>query len=169
MHLNFPNTNPITKFLDAAWNFRNLIDCNLTEGFIYSFGFTLVAGVVLNFIMGVGAARLMSMSLARFKAFQKPSLFGYVADKYKEVKTRKFSETKKTFFCIVSQVLVVLSICTTFLGVEIAIDFKGGTIVSYSYSGDIDPNACKSDIESILNTPVTQLRQVKVSILIPTS
>lgn len=145
------NTNPITKFLDATI-FRPF--GATTEGFVYSFGFTLIAGVVLNFIMGVGAARLMSMSLARFKAFQKPSLFGYVADKYKDVKTRKFSETKKTFF-IISACLVVLSICTTFLGVEVAIDFKGGTIVSYSYSGDIDPNACKSAIEGVLNTPVT--------------
>ena len=124
------NTNPITKFLDATIFFAFGAT---TEGFIYSFGFTLVAGVVLNFIMGVLAARLMSMSLARFKAFQKPSLFGYVEKKYKPAKTYRFSETKKIFF-ITSICLVVLSICTTFLGTEIAIDFKGGTIVSYSFT-----------------------------------
>lgn len=144
------NTNPITKFLDATI-FRPF--GATTEGFIYSFGFTLVAGVILNFIMGVFAARLMSMSLARFKAFQKPSLFGYSEKSYKEAKVRKFSETKKTFF-IISAVLIVLSICTSFLGVQVAIDFKGGTIVSYSYSGEINAEDCRSGIEGILNTPV---------------
>ncbi|MBP0972635.1 MAG: protein translocase subunit SecF [Oscillospiraceae bacterium] len=144
------NTNPITKFLDATI-FRPF--GATTEGFIYSFGFTLVAGVILNFIMGVFAARLMSMSIARFKAFQKPSLFGYNEKTYKPVKTLDFSGNKKKFF-IISAVLLVLSICTTFLGVEIAIDFKGGTIVSYSYSGDLDPETCRSDIEGILNSPV---------------
>ncbi len=145
------NTNPITQFLDATI-FRPF--GATTEGFIYSFGFTLVAGVVLNFLMGVLAARLMSMSLARFKAFQKPSLFGYSEKRYKTVKTRRFSENKKTFF-ILSTVLVVLSLCTTFIGVEIAIDFKGGTIVSYSYSGDLDETACQTEIETLLGTPVT--------------
>ena len=145
------NTNPITQFLDATI-FRPF--GATTEGFIYSFGFTLVAGVVLNFLMGVLAARLMSMSLARFKAFQKPSLFGYSEKRYKAVKTRRFSENKKTFF-ILSSVLVVLALCTTFIGVEIAIDFKGGTIVSYSYSGDLDETACQTEIETLLGTPVT--------------
>lgn len=145
------NTNPITRLLDSTIFFAFGAT---TEGFIYSFGFTLVAGVVLNFIMGVLAARLMSMSLARFKGFQKPSLFGYVEKNYKEAKIRKFSETKKTFF-IISAVLVVLSVCTSFLGVEIAIDFKGGTIVSYSYSGDLNETACQSEIETLLGTPVT--------------
>ena len=145
------NTNPITKFLDATI-FRPF--GATTEGFIYSFGFTLVAGVVLNFVMGVFAARLMNTSLARFKAFQKPGLYGYNEKTYKPVKTLKFSENKKTFF-IIAAVMIALSIGMTFTGVDIAIDFKGGTIVSYSFSGDLDENACKADIESILNTPVT--------------
>lgn len=47
-----------------------------TEGVIYSFGFTLVTGLILNFIMGVLAARLMTMSLSRFKCFQNKNLYG---------------------------------------------------------------------------------------------
>ncbi|MDE5792504.1 MAG: protein translocase subunit SecF, partial [Oscillospiraceae bacterium] len=145
------NTNFLTKILDATiFYFFGAT----TEGFIYSFGFTLIMGVILNFIMGVALARLMTFSLAKFKAFQKPALYGYVKDKYKEAKTMHFSENKKKFF-IISACLVVVSFCTTFLGVEIAIDFKGGTIVSYSYHGDLDETACQSEIETILNTPVT--------------
>ena len=36
-----------------------------TEGVIYSFGFTLMTGLIMNFIVGVFAARLMSMSVSR--------------------------------------------------------------------------------------------------------
>lgn len=47
-----------------------------TAGTIYSFGFTLLAGAVLNFIFGVLASRLMTYSLAKFKFFRKPAWFG---------------------------------------------------------------------------------------------
>jgi len=47
-----------------------------TAGSIYSFGYTLIVGVILNFIMGVWASRLMLSSLAQFKAFRNPWLYG---------------------------------------------------------------------------------------------
>ena len=43
-----------------------------TEGTIYSFGFTLMVGIVGNFVFGVFASRLMTQSLSRFKCFRKP-------------------------------------------------------------------------------------------------
>ncbi len=47
-----------------------------TEGVIYSFGYTLLTGLIMNFIMGVLASRLMTMSLSRFKCFQNKKLYG---------------------------------------------------------------------------------------------
>lgn len=47
-----------------------------TEGVVYSFGFTLLAGVIFNFIMGVFAARLMVTSLSKFKCFKNRKLYG---------------------------------------------------------------------------------------------
>ncbi len=47
-----------------------------TEGVIYSFGYTLMTGLIMNFIMGVLASKLMTLSLARFKCFQKKKLYG---------------------------------------------------------------------------------------------
>lgn len=47
-----------------------------TEGVIYSFGYTLMVGVLLNFVMGVLASRLMVMSLSNFKIFQNKKLYG---------------------------------------------------------------------------------------------
>ena len=47
-----------------------------TAGSIYSFGYTLAVGVVLNFVFGIFTTRLMTMSLSRFKVFRKPALYG---------------------------------------------------------------------------------------------
>lgn len=49
-----------------------------TAGSIYSFGYTLAVGVVLNFLFGIFTTRLMTMSLSRFKVFRKPALYGGV-------------------------------------------------------------------------------------------
>ncbi|MBO5163783.1 MAG: SecD/SecF family protein translocase subunit [Ruminococcus sp.] len=47
-----------------------------TEGVVYSFGFTLLVGVVCNFVFGVFASRLMVTALSKFKAFQNRKLYG---------------------------------------------------------------------------------------------
>lgn len=47
-----------------------------TAGSIYSFGYTLLVGAVLNFIFGVTASRLMLKSISRFKPLRKPYLYG---------------------------------------------------------------------------------------------
>lgn len=45
-------------------------------GAIYSFGFTLIAGVVCNFVMAVTASRLMLKSISQFKPLRNPRLYG---------------------------------------------------------------------------------------------
>lgn len=47
-----------------------------TAGTIYSFGFTLLTGVILNLFFGVFCSRLMIASLSKFKALRKPTLYG---------------------------------------------------------------------------------------------
>ena len=47
-----------------------------TAGTIYSFGFTLLTGTILNLFFGVLCSRLMTMSLSGFKAFRNPKLYG---------------------------------------------------------------------------------------------
>ena len=47
-----------------------------TTGSIYAFGYTLLMGVVANFIMGIGASRLMLKSIAGFKVFRNPKFYG---------------------------------------------------------------------------------------------
>lgn len=52
-----------------------------TEGTIYSFGYTLMVGVILNFLFGIFAARLMTSSLSNFKVFRNPRLYGAKVDR----------------------------------------------------------------------------------------
>ena len=47
-----------------------------TEGTIYSFGFTLAVGVLLNMFFGVFCTRVMLASLSKFKFLRNPKLYG---------------------------------------------------------------------------------------------
>lgn len=49
-----------------------------TAGTIYSFGFTLLSGVVLTLFFGVFCSRLMISSLSKFKSLRNPRLYGGV-------------------------------------------------------------------------------------------
>ena len=49
-----------------------------TAGTIYSFGYTLLMGVLFNFFFGVLCSRLMLAALSKFKAFRNVKLYGGV-------------------------------------------------------------------------------------------
>ena len=57
-------------------NILSIIFGESTTGAIFSFGFTLLVGIIGNFIMGMTATRLMTLSLAGFKSLHKKWLFG---------------------------------------------------------------------------------------------
>lgn len=51
-----------------------------TAGAIYSFGYTLLISVIANFIMGIGASRVMLKSISKQKIFRKNWFYGGVKD-----------------------------------------------------------------------------------------
>lgn len=59
-------------------NILSVIFGQSTTGTIYSFGYTLLMGIIANFIMGVFASRLMLKSISGFKIFRKKFLYGGV-------------------------------------------------------------------------------------------
>lgn len=61
---------------------------------------------------------------------------------------------KKKLFLSISAILVLISIISTFFGLKVAIEFKGGTMISYSYINEIDSKEVQSRIEEILNNKV---------------
>ncbi len=57
-------------------NILSFIFGESTTGTIYSFGYTLLVGVISNFIMGIFFSRLMLRSIAGWKPFRKTWLYG---------------------------------------------------------------------------------------------
>lgn len=137
-----------------------------TDGTIYSFGFTLLVGVIMNFIMACWATRMMTTSLSKFKVFRKPWFYGGGKDSTAEADAKgpavptefgKDFVSKRKVFCIISAAVIVLTfICTFVLGVKVDIRFKGGSMLTYSYSGEItdaDIDTAKSAIAALGDVP----------------
>ncbi len=137
-----------------------------TDGTIYSFGFTLLVGVIMNFIMACWATRMMTTSLSKFKVFRKPWFYGGEKNSTAEADAKgpavptefgKDFVSKRKVFCIISAAVIVLTfICTFALGVKVDIRFKGGSMLTYSYSGEItdaDIATTKSAIAALGDVP----------------
>ncbi len=61
---------------------------------------------------------------------------------------------KKKYFYIFSIAVIALAIILTFvMGMNIAIEFKGGTIITYSYNGTIDETKVASTATGVVNQP----------------
>ncbi len=71
-----------------------------------------------------------------------------------QVKVRDFYGTRKVFFTLSSILMVVVLLCCFILGVHISIEFKGGTLSTYSYSGSISENDIASLAKDYLGTAV---------------
>lgn len=124
-------------------------------GSIYSFGYTLLIGALWNLIMGVVASRLILTSLVRFPFFRKLNFYGKAK---KEVKTFGFTKALKKSSIVVAALLVAGIVCLTIFGVNLDINFAGGSIVSYSYTGDIDLAEAEKLIEQNTKYDVTVIK-----------
>ena len=70
-------------------------------------------------------------------------------------KVYDFCAKKKVILGILIGVLAALVIGIIARGVDLAIEFKGGTIISYAYQGDVDTKAVSDTVKSIVNTSIT--------------
>lgn len=59
-----------------------------------------------------------------------------------------FVGKRKIFFTIPIVIAVIAIVINCIFGLEIAIEFRGGTMLSYSYEGEIDTDAVKSTVEN---------------------
>lgn len=120
-----------------------------TAGTIYSFGFTLLTSVLLNFVFGVWATRVMIRGASRFKALRNPWLYGGAghgkATTYKTPHINFVGNRKKyyTFSCALIAVVLVFS---AVFGVTMDVEFKGGAMITLGYEGDVDLNDLKGTI-----------------------
>lgn len=123
-----------------------------TAGTVYSFGFTLLTSVLLNFVFGVWATRVMIRGAVYCKALRNPWLYGGKKDGTAEYKTPhiNFIGNRKKFYTFsCALIAIVLVFCAVF-GVKMDVEFKGGSMVTLSYEGDVDLPSLKSEIGSQL-------------------
>ncbi|MGN1114616.1 MAG: protein translocase subunit SecF [Oscillospiraceae bacterium] len=121
-----------------------------TAGTIYSLGYTLLVGIILNFVFGVFCSRLMLSSLSKFNCFKKRSLYG-AKEEHKEHKTLKVFEHRKIFYSISCGLIAVIAVLTLVIGVNVAIEFKGGTIITYTYDGTVDTNDIAKTVKDTID------------------
>ncbi len=69
-------------------------------------------------------------------------------------KVYNFCSKKKMILGIVIGVLVALILGIVIRKVNFAIEFKGGTMLTYTYSGDVDTAAAESVVKELVSVPV---------------
>ena len=119
-----------------------------TAGSIYSFGFTLLTSVLLNFVFGVFATRIMIRGASRCKAFRNPVLYGGSKDGKKTYKCPNinFVGNRKKFYTFSGVLVAVVLVFSFVFGVTMDIEFKGGAMVTVGYQGDVDLNNVKQTV-----------------------
>lgn len=70
-----------------------------------------------------------------------------------------FVGNRKKFFIFSLSIIAVVLVITVIFGVNFAIEFKGGTLVQYTYSGEVDLNTFKSDAQKALGGMAVNVRQ----------
>ncbi len=130
-----------------------------TAGTIYSFGFTLLTSVLLNFVFGVFATRAMIRGASRIGALRDPWLYGG-ARKGREntfkAPSIPFVANRKKFFIGSGAVIAAIALVALIGGVTMDVEFRGGAVVTLGYQGDIDTAALQSAIgEAVGQTNMT--------------
>ena len=67
----------------------------------------------------------------------------------------KFYQHRKIFFCISLGLFVIGLLCNLIFGVELDIDFRGGALVQYSYTGEVDQETVDQAVEDAIGRAVT--------------
>ena len=128
-----------------------------TAGTIYSFGYTLLVGVLLNFVFGVVCTRIMLKGISKLKCMRKATLYGGYKEgaQPKEKKELNIVGSRKKFFIFSTGLLVFIVLFSAIFGVKMDIEFKGGAMITYSYSGDVDTQTITQAAKGVLGNDIT--------------
>ena len=146
--------------------FTSVLDGNITtaivavilmifgSGTMLSFGYTLLAGMVINVFVGVTVSKQLQLSLIRFPLWNQEKWFR----KKKETKQRHFYQKKWVCAVITGVVFLVGVVGVVAGGVSLDTQFTGGAVLSYTLEGEPDCNAIEQKVEGITNRAVTVLQ-----------
>ena len=104
-----------------------------TAGTIYAFGYTLLTGVLLNFVFGVFATRVMIRGAASIKALRSPLLYGADKKAPAEKKPVDFVALRKRFLTVSSCLMAAIVLCAVVFGVRLDTEFTGGAMITLRY------------------------------------
>ena len=104
-----------------------------TAGTIYAFGYTLLTGVLLNFVFGVFATRVMIRGAASIKALRNPWLYGADKKAPAEKKPVNFVALRKRFLTVSSCLMAAIVLCAVVFGVRLDTEFTGGAMITLRY------------------------------------
>ena len=104
-----------------------------TAGTIYAFGYTLLTGVLLNFVFGVFATRVMIRGAASIKALRNPWLYGADKKAPAEKKPVDFVVLRKRFLTVSSCLMAAIVLCAVVFGVRLDTEFTGGAMITLRY------------------------------------
>ena len=123
-----------------------------TAGTIYSFGFTLLTSVLLNFVFGVWATRVMIRGAIHCKALRNPWLYGGKKEGGAVYKTPSidFVGNRKKFYAFTGCIIAAILAFSCVFGVSMDIEFKGGSMITLAYEGDADLTALETTVEESL-------------------
>lgn len=128
-----------------------------TAGTIYSFGYTLLVGVLLNFVFGVGCTRVMLRGISRLKWMRNAVLYGGLRAQAqpKPAKTWNIVGARKKFFAFSLCLVLFIALFSAVFGVKMDIQFKGGAMISYSYEGEAPVADVTKEAKDALGSDVT--------------
>ena len=128
-----------------------------TAGTIYAFGYTLLTGVLLNFVFGVGCTRVMLRGISKLKCMRRAVLYGGLRPQAapRQPKTWNIVGARKKFFAFSLCLVLFIAIFSAVFGVKMDIQFKGGAIVTYSYEGEAPVQAVTQTAQDALGSDVT--------------
>lgn len=112
-----------------------------------SFGYSLLTGVILNFLCGVLTSKLMMQSLSNYEKLRKPKFFG---NGKKNEKVLRFYQNRIKCYLVSLAIFLVGIVCIFTNGIDFDIQFKGGAIINYTYTQEIDTNEAMSVVEETL-------------------
>lgn len=120
------------------------------SGSMLSFGYTLLTGLVINFVAGVLTSKVLLSSIIMFKPMNHTKWFR----KKKESPVIPFYKNKKIAFILSSIVLIGGIISCFICGVKLDTQFAGGAVLKYQFEGEINTNSIASDVQEIVNRNV---------------
>ena len=104
-----------------------------TAGTIYAFGYTLLTGVLLNFVFGVFATRVMIRGAASIQALRSPWLYGADKKAPAEKKPVDFVVLRKRFLTVSGCLMAAIVLCAVVFGVRLDTEFTGGAMITLRY------------------------------------